>query len=83
MNNTTSLAHEVSRWIGDILHKPIDSTKLDADLVNDYHADSMDMVDIVDTMERKYGVIVTNDEVSSVRTIEDVVSRIQRRREKA
>lgn len=77
MNNNDSLAHEVTRWLGKILRKEVDPTKLDALLIEYYGADSMDMVDIADTMETKYGIVVTDEQVPNIRTVEDILRLIQ------
>jgi acyl carrier protein len=77
MSDTVSLTQEVSQWLGEILRKEVDPARLDADLVGDYGADSMDMVDIAEALERKYGIIVSNNEISELCTLQDVVLRIQ------
>lgn len=77
MSDITPLAREVAGWVGEILKKEIDPSRLDALLVDDYGADSMDMVDIVEAMERKYGFVVPDDQLLKFKTLEDVVSRIQ------
>ena len=52
----------------------VDATNLDARLKDDYGADSMDMVDIAEKMERRYGVKISNDSVSQLRTFGDVLN---------
>lgn len=77
MNNNDSLIHEVTCWLGKILHKEVDPTKPEALLIEYYGADSMDMVDIADTMETKYGIVVTDEQVPNIRTVEDILRLIQ------
>ncbi|CAK0766386.1 acyl carrier protein [Gammaproteobacteria bacterium] len=77
MNNSELLAQEVARWIGKILQREIDPSKLDASLVEDYGAASMDMVDIAETLERKYNIVVPDAQIFNFRTLKDVLLRIQ------
>jgi len=77
MADPNILAQELAEMIGQILRKTIDPTRLDALLVDDYGADSMDMVDIVESMERKYGVVVDNEELQKLLSLADVVRTVQ------
>ena len=77
MADPNILAQELAEMIGQILRKTIDPTRLDALLVDDYGADSMDMVDIVESMERKYGVVVDNEQLQKLLSLGDVVRTVQ------
>ena len=73
MTDPNPLAQELAELIGQILQKQINPSWLDARLVEDYGADSLDLVDIVESMERKYGIVVTNDGVRRLQSLGDVV----------
>lgn len=77
MADPNILAQELAEMIGQILRKTIDPTRLDLLLVDDYGADSMDMVDIVESMERKYGVVVDNEQLQKLLSLGDVVRTVQ------
>jgi acyl carrier protein len=77
MADPNILAQELAEMIGQILRKTIDPTRLDVLLVDDYGADSMDMVDIVESMERKYGVVVDNEQLQKLLSLGDVVRTVQ------
>ena len=77
MADPNILAQELAEMIGQILRKTIDPTRLDLLLVDDYGADSMDMVDIVESMERKYGVVVDNEQLQKLLSLGDVVRNVQ------
>ena len=77
MADPNILAQELAEMIGQILRKTIDPTRLDVLLVDDYGADSMDMVDIVESMERKYGVVVDNEQLQKLLSLGDVVRPVQ------
>ncbi len=67
------LAAEVAQWVGKIFGEVVGPAARDANLVETYDADSMDIVDIVEGLERKYGVNVPNSEVPNIKTFGDVV----------
>ena len=67
------LAEFLADLIGDVLSADVDPTRLDAKLIEDYDANSMDMVDIVERVERKLNVKVANDQVMELKTFGDVV----------
>lgn len=77
MADPNILAQELAEMIGQILRKTIDPTRLEALLIDDYGADSMDMVDIVESMERKYGVVVDNEQLQKLLSLGDVVRTVQ------
>ena len=41
----------------------------DTDIIDDLGADSLDVVELLMTIEDKYGIIVPDDEVTNLRTI--------------
>jgi len=65
--------HALAALIGDVLSADVDPDKPDAKLIEDYGANSMDMVDIVERVERKLMVKVANDQVLELKTFGDVV----------
>lgn len=74
MTDQSQRATELAQLIGEIFNVEVDATKLDARLIDDYGADSMDMVDIAENMERRYGVKISNDSVTKLRTFGDVLN---------
>jgi len=49
----------------------IDASEItpDTDIIDDLGADSLDVVDLLMTIEDKYGIVVPDDEVQNLRTI--------------
>lgn len=70
------LVEEVIGWLSRILHKRIDENNLDASLSDEYEATSMDLVDIVESIESKYGLVVKNEEIQNIKTINDILNMI-------
>lgn len=50
---------------------------LEADIVEDLEADSLDVVDLVMTIEDEYGLEVPDDQIENFRTVGDVVRYIE------
>ncbi len=57
----------------------IDPSKItmDSDIMSDFEADSLDIVDMVMTLEDEFGVEVPDDAIESLRTVGDVVNFVE------
>ena len=49
---------------------------LESDIMSDFEADSLDIVDMVMTLEDEFGIEVPDDAIESLRTVGDVCSLI-------
>ena len=60
----------------------VDKDKINAgsDVVKDLGADSIDVVQLLMAMEDEFGVTVTEDDASNLKTVEDIVSLIDNRK---
>ena len=76
MTEREELMRELSGWISEVLQCGVDPDRGEAKFVDDYGADSMDIVDIVERVERTYGVSISNDRVATVRTLGELVDLI-------
>ena len=47
---------------------------LESDIMSDFEADSLDIVDMVMTLEDEFGIEVPDDAIESLRTVGDVVT---------
>lgn len=47
---------------------------MDSDIMSDFEADSLDIVDMVMTLEDEFGIEVPDDAIENLRTVGDVVS---------
>ena len=50
---------------------------MESDIVDDLEADSLDVVDLVMTIEDEYGLEVPDDQIENFRTVGDVVRYIE------
>ena len=53
-----------------------DQVQRDAEFVQDLNADSLDMVELVMSLEEEFGVEISDEEVENIRTVGDAVDYI-------
>lgn len=54
-----------------------DQVTRDAEFVQDLNADSLDMVELVMSLEEEFGVEISDEEVENIRTVGDAVAYIE------
>ena len=54
-----------------------DKVTLDSDIMEDFEADSLDVVDLVMSIEDEFGLEVPDDQIENFRTVGDVVRYIE------
>ncbi len=54
-----------------------DKVTMDSDIMEDFEADSLDVVDIVMSIEDEFGLEVPDDQIENFRTVGDVVRYIE------
>ena len=54
-----------------------DRITIESDIVEDLEADSLDVVDLVMTLEDEYGMEVPDDQIEGFRTVGDIVRFIE------
>ncbi|HET6882759.1 MAG TPA: acyl carrier protein [Pirellulales bacterium] len=77
--NESDVTQQLAKLISDVLHETVDPGAPDARLVEDYGANSMDTVDIVERVERRFSVKIANDELASLVTFGDVLAMVLKR----
>lgn len=74
--------NELASWVRDVLVAKFDvesaSVRPEARLREDLNLESLDLVDLVLEIERRIGRRIENQDVSDVRTVEDVVRLLRR-----
>lgn len=73
----TDMATQLAELISDILGQEVSPTALDASLVEGYGANSMDAVDIVIRIERKFKVKIDNSQLPQMKTFGDILKLVQ------
>ena len=59
--------------VSDHLCIPVDSIADDADIVKDLNADSIDLVEMVMTLEDEFGISIPDEKIGGMKTISDIV----------
>ena len=54
-----------------------DKVTMDSDIMEDFEADSLDVVDLVMSIEDEFGLEVPDDQIGNFRTVGDVVRYIE------
>ena len=54
-----------------------DKVTMDSDIMEDFEADSLDVVDLVMSIEDEFGLGVPDDQIENFRTVGDVVRYIE------
>ena len=64
-------------YICDQLDLEEDKVTMDSDIMEDFEADSLDVVDLVMSIEDEFGLEVPDDQIENFRTVGDVVRYIE------
>lgn len=56
-----------------------DRINMDARFQEDLEADSLDLVELIMTMEEKFGIKITDEEAAEIKTVGDAVDFVERR----
>lgn len=73
------MEEKVFQIIADQLGVDISEVSLEKNLMDDLGADSLDMVDLVMAFEDQFGVKISDQDLSKIKTVKDVVEAIKQR----
>ena len=68
---------EIRPRIAQQLNIPVDSITADSKLVDDLKADSLDIVELVTSLEEEYNIEISDEDIKNIRTVGDVVRFIE------
>lgn len=68
---------KVKGLVADHLCISVDSISENSDIVRDLNADSIDLVEMVMTLEDEFGISIPDEKISSIKTIADIVKFIE------
>lgn len=80
MSETPDLAQQVANVLSKILDQPVDPSRREASLIQDYDADSMDIVDMVERLERHFQVRIPDAAIDQLQTFGNVLDFIEGKR---
>lgn len=71
---------ETFNKVADLLSEQLGISKseiaLDSDVIKDLGADSLDVVQLLMSLEEDFGITVSEEEVSNLKTVEDIIKLI-------
>ena len=67
----------VKEILSNQLRVDIDEIHMDSDILHDLGADSLDIVEMLMTIEQEYGVVVPDDVITTFKTVGDVAKYIE------
>lgn len=68
---------KVAKILAEQLDVDVDEIKLTTDMVDDLGADSLDIVDLVMTLEDEFDIEIPDEDVEGVRTVGDLVKYLE------
>jgi len=68
---------KVRNLVAEHLCISVDKVTEQADIVRDLNADSIDLVDMITTMEDEFGISIPDEKLSSLKTVGDIVKFIE------
>ena len=71
---------EIKSHIAELLDVKEDTITLESELVADLKADSMDIATLMFDVEEKYGIVIDEDDLDSLKTVGDIVKYIEDRK---
>ena len=74
------MIEKIKEIMADELSVELEDIKPDSDIREDLEADSLDMVQLVMALEDEFGMEIDNEEITDVKTVQDVVDFIEKKR---
>ncbi len=69
---------KVCKMLAEQLGIPVESIKPESEVIKDLGADSLDVVELMMALEEEYGITLPDSEVENARTVQDIVSMLER-----
>ena len=67
---------KILKLIAEKLNKKVEEIKPELRLVEDLGADSLDIVEMIITLEDEFGITLPDDQVANMKTVEDITKYI-------
>lgn len=70
---------KVKQLIAEHLNKPVEEITEDKEIVKDLGADSLDIVEMLMSLEDEFGVTVSDEDAINIKTVGDIVNTIEKK----
>ncbi len=72
-----STIDKIAKLIAEQLNKPVEEITADKEIVKDLGADSLDVVEMLMSLEEEYGITIPDEDAVNVKTVGDIVNLIE------
>ena len=69
---------KVRAMLAKLLNLPAEKISPESEVVNDLGADSLDVVELLISLEDDYGISIPEEDIVNVRTVQDIVDMIEK-----
>ena len=69
----------IREYLADQLDVEPEKISLDSDIVEDFGADSLDVIDMITILSDEFGVEIPDEDIENFRTVGDVVAYVEER----
>ena len=71
------MLEKIQAMLAEALNLPLEKVTPDAKIIDDLGADSLDVVELLSSLEDEYGVVIPDEEVEKLATVSDVAKTIE------
>jgi acyl carrier protein len=72
------MLEKIQAMLAEALNLPLEKVTPDSKIVEDLGADSLDVVELLSTLEDEYGVMIPDEEVETLVTVADVAAVLEK-----
>ncbi len=72
-----AVADKVKELISEQLNRPVDQITEDKEVVKDLGADSLDVVEMLMSLEEEFNITVPEEDAENIKTVGDIISLIE------
>ena len=69
---------KVRQFLADQLEISKDEISMDTNIIDDLGADSLDVVELITSLEEEYGIVITDEAIRELYTVREVVEFIEK-----
>jgi acyl carrier protein len=69
---------KVRKLLAEQLEISVEEIRIDTDIIADLGADSLDVVELVMSLEEEYGIVITDENAGDLHTVRQVVDFIEK-----
>jgi acyl carrier protein len=72
------MLEKVQAMLADALNLPLSKVTPNAKIIDDLGADSLDVVELLSRLEDEYGVVIPEEDVENLSTVQDVANELEK-----